>query len=155
METVSTIAQVLIGIGTLLISIFLLIHEYRGRRVSTQEQVNHAFNEISALGLSSEENLRALAKVLYPTKTNKLDALRQRLFSYLVLNATELTFIAETQKSIKRKTAYFIVEDLLRSTLQNKEAWNIIETGTYDSRFTQLAQKVKQELDTHKKGRKK
>ncbi len=142
----SVIAKTLIGVGTLLISVFLLVHEYRGRKISTQEQIDQAFNEISALGLSSEENLKALANVLYPTKKDNLDALRQRLFSYLVLNATELTFIAESQKGIKQRTAHLIVKDLLRSTLRNKEAWSIIEAGTYDSQFTQLAKKVKQEL---------
>ena len=154
METISTIAQILAGIGMLLISVFLLIHEYRGRRISTQEQINQAFNEISALGLSNEDNLKALAEVLYPTKKKNLDTLRQRLFAYLVLNATELTFIAETQKGIKRNTGHLIVDDLLRSTLHNKEAWNIVETGTYDSRFTQLAQKVKNELDNDKRRKK-
>ena len=154
MELASTIAQIILGVGTLLLSVFLLIHEYRGRKIATQEQINQAFNNISTLGLSSEDNLKALAEVLYPTKKNNLDALRQRLFAYLVLNATELTFIAESQKGIKKKTAHLIVEDLLHSTLRNKEAWNIIEAGTYDIKFTQLAQKVKLELSKKDKRKK-
>ena len=151
---ISDVAQIIIGVGTLLMAVFLLVHEYRGRKIATQEQINKAFNDISALGLSSEDNLKALAKVLYPTQKNNLDVLRQRLFSYLVLNATELTFIAESQKGIKQKTAHNIVEDLLGSALRNKEAWSIMEAGTYDRNFTQLAKRIKKEMLEQDKNRK-
>lgn len=147
METLSIIAQLFTGLGALLISIFLLIHEYRVRRVSTHELMTKAYDNMNALGLANEENLKALGAVLYPEMKDDLPTLRQRLFAYIALNAIELTFIAQAYKGIQQKTADPIVRDLLRSILHNKEALDIIEEGTYDPKFIALAQDVKKELN--------
>jgi hypothetical protein len=143
METIRTIAEITLGLATLSISIFLLVRAGYEHRVAMHERMIRSYDNMSALGLASDENLKALAQVLYPDRTSDLDALRQRLFSYITLNAIELTFVTRSQRGINKNIADPIMRDVLRSVVQNKEAWDIIKAGTYDPKFTLFAEKVK------------
>ena len=142
MEILSVIANLAIGIGTLIISIYLLVNELRTRKVSSHDSIVKAYDSMNALGLESDENLQALAEVLYPDRKNDLELLRQRLFAYVALNAIELTFLSKRHKIMKSDVADPILNDLLKSVLHNKEAQEIIESGTYDKKFTELAKSI-------------
>jgi hypothetical protein len=150
METLSVITNLVIGTGTLIISIYLLVNELRMRKVSTHDLIVKAYDSVNALGLESDENLKALAEVLYPDKKNNLELLRQRLFAYVALNAIELTFLSRRHKIIKHDVADPILNDLLRSVLHNKEAQDIIEAGTYDKKFTALAKTIINDIENDK-----
>lgn len=147
METLSIYADLVFGIGTLFISIYLLVNENRLRKISAHDLIIKAYDSMNSQGLENDDNLKALAEVLYPDKKDNLELLRQRLFAYIALNAIELTFLSKKYKINKRNVTDPILDDLLKSILHNREAQEIIKTGSYDRKFTERAQIIMNDIE--------
>ncbi len=143
MEMTVDIGQLVLGIGTILISVYLLLEQFRDRRVSNYELMIKSFNEINQLGLASKENTAALLAVLYPDLVDDEAKLRQRLFIYHILNALELTFLSKKYRGVDREMADKILADFLEVLLKNTQTIEILEAGTYSKDFKDFALRPK------------
>lgn len=140
MDIIVNIGQLLLGIGTVMISSYLLFEQFRARRVSNYELMIKSFNKINELGLNNSDNLKSLSAVLYPTYVNDLSKLRERLFIYNILNTLEFTYLSKEYRGVNKEMADNIVSDFLNVLLNNSQTIDILNTGTYSKDFTKFAE---------------
>jgi hypothetical protein len=145
-KLITSVAQLLIGLASFSLSVYLLMTQRRSSRISTHESMLKSFNEILRFGLQSPENLKTLGEVLYPDRKDKPEELRQFLTCLTVFNALEQLLITKRNRGIDAQLADDIVRILLRSAMQNPVAAAVMSRGTYVGELKTMAEQVLAEI---------
>lgn len=136
------ILQLTLSALAIVLSLTALWWSRRTQKVQLYDSMVNAFERMNALALDDDRNLKAVYQLYYPDDPcDDIERIRKHWLCYPVLNALELTFVAQRYRVIPAATAKRIL-NRLPTIAQDTEIQRIIKAGTYTPKFTEHITKL-------------
>lgn len=130
------IAQSLLSGVAIILSLLALWWSRRTQRVQIYDSMVNAFERMNTLALDDDRNLRVVYELHFPDEPCDDPArIRKHWLCYSVLNALELTLVAQQHHAISERAAHRILKRL-PAIARDPEVQRIIKAGTYTPEFT-------------------
>lgn len=144
-ELVSSVAQLALGLATLVVAAVAYRVSKQASRISAHHGVKDAFNLVTSLALSDRENLAVADAIYEPDRTEEPPELkRRRLFALALINALERTCVGRREGLLDAGYATRTLEALVPSLVRDEDIYALIEDRGHDPGFAEYC-RVKKE----------
>ena len=149
MEHLSTIANFLVALATLLLSVYVLKSSRRQARSEYTRSLQDAWNTFNTAVLASEANIQAAGRLHKSDSTpSDMDG-HQIWLSFVLLNALQSTFLGKEEKLVDQEYAEKTLTQILDPLLLDDSFFILTQKRGYHPKFVEECQARLKALKGH------
>jgi hypothetical protein len=150
LESIASLAQVILAFSSLVVTAVLTILVYRGSRqiayIEYWRAVRDAWMQIDEIALSDDDNLRVADSLFHPDLANQTsDDRRKRWLGLMVLNNFLSQYFGPSESlpdpELLRGATLSQMEPLIRDDV----FYGLTQSGLYDPEFEEVCRRLRQE----------